>query len=119
MLDDTLSHVEEMTVVSAVQYRRTSEDSHASQEQSLVFGAFVNEHVPSPYGLGGDGTHEKQSQTTNDIGMSMAMGILASGEQLPRGPSINNEADEIDSIIGLTTPRVTEADSVLGSDTTI
>ncbi|KAF2829348.1 hypothetical protein CC86DRAFT_444447 [Ophiobolus disseminans] len=116
-LDETPNALDVFTVMSASQYRRTSEDSHALQERSLVNEAFFSEHhVASPYGLGGDGTQEEQNRNIVKISVSDAMSVLVSGEQLPRGPTVMDQADEIDSVLNLTS--AIDADSVIGSDST-
>jgi hypothetical protein len=117
MFDEPPNPVDGMSVMPASQYRRTSGDRHASREHSMVSKAFFEESMASPYGLGGDGTEDERSATIGKIDiMSAAMRIMASGEQLPPGPSIKNQADEIHSVLGSTRSR--EVDSVLGSDTT-
>jgi hypothetical protein len=100
-----------MSVMPASQYRRTSEDSIASQGQLMVTEAFFHtERIQSPYGLGGDGTLEEQSCAVNKVPAPTAMSILLSGSLLPSGTTIEQQADEIDSVIGLTP----STDSVLG-----
>jgi hypothetical protein len=100
-----------MSVMPASRYRRTSGDSVASQGQLMVTEAFFHaERIPSPYGLGGDGTLEEQSYVVKKVSAPTATSILLLGSPLPLGPTIEHQADEIDSVIGL----MSSTDSVLG-----
>jgi hypothetical protein len=113
--DEPFNPVDGMSVMPASQYRRRTEDSNASRELGLVGEAFFRDQdFLSPYGLGGDGTVEEKRNPANTESMPSAMSILTSGEQLPRGPSIEEQAAEIDSVLGL----AGSADSVLGSEST-
>lgn len=97
----------------ATQYRRTTEDSIASQNRSLVSGAlFETQYLPSPYGLGVDGAVEEQSYVVNKDPAPFAMSILLSGAKLPPGPTIEEQANEVDSVLSLTHSM----DSVLGRE---
>lgn len=76
-----------MSIMPASHYRRTTEESQASCERSLVDGALYNfNHSRSPYGLGGnDGTHELYEPDNSGTFLNACLRVLVSGEQLPRG----------------------------------
>jgi hypothetical protein len=111
--DTTNSAVEETTIMGAMsimpssQYRRTSEDRHASRERLMVDRALYGfEHSLSPYGLGGnDGTHEQSERSRSKESVSDILNILDSSKQLSRGPSVESQANEIDSVLELEVPN--------------
>lgn len=111
--------VYEVSVMAASQHRRMNPDSHDAREYSLVNQAFFEEpSITSPYGLGGDGTQE-QYHDTFKISVSDAMAVLASGAQLPCGSTIEDQADDIDSVLGMVPVKNAVADSVFGSDSVV
>tara|TARA_R110002003_G_scaffold595_14_gene20815 strand:- start:762 stop:1439 length:678 start_codon:yes stop_codon:yes gene_type:complete len=107
--DTTNSAVEETTIMGAMsilpstQYRRTSEDRHASRERLMVDGALYDfEHSLSPYGLGGnDGTHEQSERSPSNESVSDILTIVDSSKQLSRGSSVESQANDIDSVLDL------------------
>ena len=121
-LEETPNSADEMTVIPASQYRRTSEESCASRHHPSVSDAFYElRHGSSPYGLGGsDGTHDEQKYPVGRDSASVAMSTLAPGKHLPRASSIDDQADDIDSVLGLRSSNTAaDIDSVLGSSTSI
>ncbi|KAF1846790.1 uncharacterized protein K460DRAFT_249164, partial [Cucurbitaria berberidis CBS 394.84] len=88
-VDLTLDPLEEISVRSASQYRRSSEDSQVSGQTALVNHALYDtsgERLQS-YGLGGsDGTHDEQAGTGETSTLAGYMRVIRPGSQLLQAP---------------------------------
>jgi hypothetical protein len=113
--EETRNFLDGIFVVPASQYRPANEDGHTPHEYLSATGAFYDTGHSTLYGLGGsDGAHDEDHVTAAKP-ISDALGILASDDQRPRSPYNQNPADEIDSVLGLSSSNaVGDVDSVCG-----
>jgi hypothetical protein len=78
------SSTEGISVLPLAQHERGRDESVVSPRRILVVGALYDNHLGSPYGLGGhDGVHEQDDPGTGSVSTMEAMRILASSNKLP------------------------------------
>jgi hypothetical protein len=107
--------LDDISIMPASQYRLASEDRHVLRESLSASVAFYDVEHSMPYGLGGsDGAHDQEHVTAAEP-TSSARDILLSCDQLSGSSVMQNQADEIDSVLGLRSSNpAEEVDSVCG-----
>ncbi|KAF2129527.1 hypothetical protein P153DRAFT_290768, partial [Dothidotthia symphoricarpi CBS 119687] len=117
--DPTPDPLQGISIIPASQHRQSSENKHASHQIAVANYALYDDPPRTPtYGLGGsDGAHDEIHHTIKSKLTLESLHEHRLSEQLPQVSTHHqdqDQANDYDSVIGMSSSTTTDIDSVVG-----